>query len=79
MTDVATAQDVVAFWHAAGPDRWFEKDEAFDEACRERFLLTYEAAARGMRCRNLPMHEDVSIRIGYRHRARHCRMHLLSG
>jgi uncharacterized protein (DUF924 family) len=47
MTDVATAQDVVAFWHAAGPDRWFEKDEAFDEACRERFLLTYEAAARG--------------------------------
>ncbi|WP_046867866.1 DUF924 family protein [Microvirga massiliensis] len=47
MTDVATAQDVVAFWRAAGPDRWFEKDEAFDEACRERFLPTYEAAARG--------------------------------
>ena len=31
----------------AGPDRWFSKDETFDEACRERFLATYEAAARG--------------------------------
>jgi uncharacterized protein (DUF924 family) len=47
MSEVATAQDVVAFWRAAGPDRWFEKDDAFDAACRERFLATYEAAARG--------------------------------
>ena len=47
MSEVATAQDIVAFWRAAGPDRWFEKDEAFDEACRKRFLPTYEAAARG--------------------------------
>ena len=45
--NLATPQDVLAFWREAGPDRWFSKDEAFDEACRDRFLLTYEAAARG--------------------------------
>ena len=39
--------EVVAFWRDAGPGKWFAKDEAFDRACRERFLLTYEAAARG--------------------------------
>jgi uncharacterized protein (DUF924 family) len=44
---LATPDEVVAFWREAGRDRWFAKDEAFDEACRARFLLTYEAAARG--------------------------------
>jgi uncharacterized protein (DUF924 family) len=44
---LATPEDVVAFWRDAGPDRWFTPDESFDGACRERFLLTYEAAARG--------------------------------
>jgi uncharacterized protein (DUF924 family) len=44
---IATIEEVLAFWRAAGPDKWFAKDEAFDEACRERFLLTHEAAARG--------------------------------
>lgn len=44
---LATPQDVVAFWHEAGPDRWFAKSEDFDQACRDRFMLTYEAAARG--------------------------------
>ncbi len=44
---LATPEEVVAFWREAGPDRWFAKDEAFDAACRDRFLLTYEAAARG--------------------------------
>ena len=37
--------DVLAFWRAAGPDKWFTKDEAFDDAIRTRFLATYEAAA----------------------------------
>jgi uncharacterized protein (DUF924 family) len=41
----ATIEEVVAFWRDAGPDKWFVKDEGFDEACR-RFLLTHEAAAR---------------------------------
>jgi uncharacterized protein (DUF924 family) len=44
---LATPADIVAFWREAGPDRWFARDEAFDRTCRERFLLTYEAAARG--------------------------------
>jgi uncharacterized protein (DUF924 family) len=47
MDHLATAEDVVAFWREAGPDKWFSKDEAFDETCRVRFVATYEAAARG--------------------------------
>lgn len=39
--------DVVSFWHEAGPDRWFKKDEAFDARIRERFARLYDAAARG--------------------------------
>jgi uncharacterized protein (DUF924 family) len=39
--------DVVAFWQAAGPAKWFTKDAAFDAAIRDRFLATYEAAAAG--------------------------------
>jgi len=41
------AADVLAFWRAAGPDRWFEKDDAFDAAIRETFLPLYERAAAG--------------------------------
>jgi uncharacterized protein (DUF924 family) len=42
-----TAAEVLAFWRAAGPDKWFEKDDAFDGEIRERFLDTYTAAAAG--------------------------------
>src|SRR5712691_11886548 len=38
---------VLTFWRAAGPDRWFEKSEAFDADVRARFLDVYEAAAAG--------------------------------
>lgn len=41
------AHEVVEFWRAAGPQRWFRKDEAFDEEFRSRFLQAHEAAARG--------------------------------
>ncbi len=44
---VATPGDVLSFWRAAGPKRWFAKDDAFDAEIRSRFLETYEAAARG--------------------------------
>ena len=47
MDRLATADEIVAFWHAAGPERWFSPDDAFDETCRARFPLTHEAAARG--------------------------------
>src|SRR5262249_28367423 len=43
----ATAGEIVSFWRTAGPDRWFNKDPAFDEEIRQRFLDTYEAAAAG--------------------------------
>lgn len=46
MTAVQPA-DILAFWQAAGPDKWFKKDAAFDEDIRARFLATYEAAAAG--------------------------------
>src|SRR5947209_6834392 len=44
---VAAPEEVLAFWREAGPDRWYEKDEAFDNSIRAHFLATYEAAARG--------------------------------
>ncbi len=44
---VASAAEVVTFWQAAGPDRWFTKDDVFDKEIRERFFDTYEAAAAG--------------------------------
>jgi uncharacterized protein (DUF924 family) len=39
--------DVVAFWREAGPKRWFEKDAAFDDGIRRRFLKLHEAASTG--------------------------------
>jgi uncharacterized protein (DUF924 family) len=46
-TAVASPEEVLSFWREAGPDRWFTRDEAFDNSIRECFLATYEAAARG--------------------------------
>jgi uncharacterized protein (DUF924 family) len=43
----ASAAEVVSFWREAGPDRWFNTSVEFDEAIRQRFLDTYEAAAGG--------------------------------
>jgi uncharacterized protein (DUF924 family) len=45
--DAASPQEVIRFWQAAGPDRWFKRDDGFDAEVRRRFLPTYEAAARG--------------------------------
>lgn len=49
MTEAAELKpaDIVRFWHDAGPDRWFNKDTAFDDEIRERFLAAHEAAAAG--------------------------------
>ncbi|MET0657209.1 MAG: DUF924 family protein [Steroidobacteraceae bacterium] len=43
----AAAEEVLAFWEAAGPSLWFAKDASFDQRFRERFLARYEAAVRG--------------------------------
>jgi len=42
-----TPADVVEFWRAAGPKKWFEKDAALDDEIRRRFLGLHEAAAAG--------------------------------
>ena len=46
-TRLSTASDVVAFWREAGPDRWFVKDNAFDQRFRTHGLALHEAAVRG--------------------------------
>jgi uncharacterized protein (DUF924 family) len=47
MSDPISPDDVIAFWLAAGAQRWFEPDAAFDAEVRDTFLPTYEAAAAG--------------------------------
>src|SRR5690348_9388171 len=44
---LASAKEVVTFWHDAGAERWFTKDDAFDAEIKRRFLTTHEAAAAG--------------------------------
>jgi uncharacterized protein (DUF924 family) len=39
--------EVVAFWRAAGPEKWFKKDAAFDSEIATRFLSLWHAAAAG--------------------------------
>jgi uncharacterized protein (DUF924 family) len=38
---------VLAFWRAAGPERWFNSDPEFDAAVAARFLALWQAAAAG--------------------------------
>jgi uncharacterized protein (DUF924 family) len=47
MTVGVAPMDIVSFWGDAGPEKWFDQDEGFDQAIRLRFLQTYEAAASG--------------------------------
>jgi uncharacterized protein (DUF924 family) len=42
-----TPSQVVEFWRAAGPARWFTHDAAFDRAIAEQFGDAHLAAARG--------------------------------
>jgi uncharacterized protein (DUF924 family) len=44
---VAKPTEVLAFWRAAGPDKWYTKDSDFDAEITRRFLTTYEAAVAG--------------------------------
>jgi uncharacterized protein (DUF924 family) len=49
MTDVRTLkpEDVLAFWRAAGSERWYKRDDAFDAGVRERFLGLWQKALAG--------------------------------
>lgn len=40
------AAEVIAFWRAAGPKKWFAKDAAFDVEFRDRFAHLYAGASR---------------------------------
>jgi uncharacterized protein (DUF924 family) len=42
-----TAKEVVDFWRDSGPERWFSKDETFDDMCEMAFEDAYDEAARG--------------------------------
>jgi uncharacterized protein (DUF924 family) len=44
---IASPEDVVTFWRAAGPRKWYKKDAAFDAEISARFLATHEAATAG--------------------------------
>ena len=49
MTDarVFAPGDVLAFWRAAGDERWYKRDDAFDAGVRERFLALWQKATVG--------------------------------
>lgn len=40
-------RDVLDFWFAAGPEKWFKKSDAFDVEIRRRFAETHAQAASG--------------------------------
>ena len=46
MTETIQHHDVTRFWREAGPDEWFDKDEAFDREFTTRFHAAHMAAAR---------------------------------
>lgn len=44
-----TKQEVLSFWfEEVMPQQWFQKNESFDTEIRERFLVTYEMAKKGL-------------------------------
>jgi uncharacterized protein (DUF924 family) len=42
-----SAADVLAYWRALGPERWFERDAAVDAEIRDKFEGVYKAALAG--------------------------------
>ena len=44
---MASAEEVLGFWFSQPRERWFLRDEAFDDECRRRFLPSVERAAAG--------------------------------
>ena len=59
-----TPAEVVAFWRAAGPERWFKKDAAFDDDIRRRFLALYKAAGDADGLKWAEIHADIIRRFG---------------
>jgi uncharacterized protein (DUF924 family) len=46
---VSTPADIIAFWRTAGSTKWFTRDEALDQAIRDRFAGDQAEAAAGRR------------------------------
>src|SRR5262245_24355178 len=46
-TEAIGPMEVLAFWRAAGPDKWFEKDAAFDADIALRFSCLWQAGRDG--------------------------------
>ncbi len=45
-TKMKPAEEILEFWRAAGPQRWFSRNESFDANLRQHFLEAHHAAAR---------------------------------
>ncbi|MCR5878966.1 DUF924 family protein [Phenylobacterium sp. J367] len=43
----ATPNDILGFWTHAGPEKWYAKNRAFDDAIRLKFEPVHHRAARG--------------------------------
>jgi uncharacterized protein (DUF924 family) len=43
----ATPEEILAFWRAAGAERWYKKDAAFDADVRRQFFDLWQKAAAG--------------------------------
>ncbi|MFG1463690.1 DUF924 family protein [Xanthobacter sp. DSM 24535] len=57
---IPTPSDIVTFWRAAGYERWFAADPAFDADVRARLLPAHEdAVARGAGATVLPDYETT--------------------
>lgn len=44
---IASPREILDFWFAAGHEKWFSKDDAFDAEIRKRFGETHAAACAG--------------------------------
>jgi uncharacterized protein (DUF924 family) len=42
-----TPSDILTFWRNAGPDKWYAKDDAFDQELRDRFMGVWQAGRDG--------------------------------
>lgn len=45
--EIVSPRDVLDFWFAAGPEKWFAKDSGFDAEIASTFGATHTAACRG--------------------------------
>ena len=46
-SQIAEPEEVLAFWRALGPDKWFTRDAELDAAIRRRYLSIHRRAIAG--------------------------------